>query len=120
MAMRKGADGRLKILSNLDLDKLPNHGILSINSLVYRFASYPFLNPSAISEGIMEQVLTVAQEREILNSPVTHRLVLEVVELAASRDPVDATYDLETALQIVHSRLARLTATNLGIPVHKG
>lgn len=50
---------------------------------------------------------TQDQERTILSSPSTHRLVREVVELAESRDCVDAYFDIHLAAQIIKGRMDR-------------
>ena len=51
--------------------------------------------------------ITKKMEVDILNSPATHRLVHEVLELAETRDCVDAYFDILLAAQILQARMDR-------------
>lgn len=55
--------------------------------------------------------LTREQEEAILASPGTRRLVKDVLELAESKDCVDAFYDVLTATAILKRRME----TSLGV-----
>ena len=56
----------------------------------------------------MATTITAQQEREVLASPATRRLVHLVLTAADDRDPVDAIDDVEVALEILKGRLQRL------------
>jgi hypothetical protein len=55
--------------------------------------------------------MTKKQETEILEAPSTHKLVHEVLELAATRDCVDAYYDIILAAEILRARMDRLVCS---------
>ena len=52
-------------------------------------------------------LMTTFEINQILNSPSTHRLVFEVLDLACQRDIVDAIHDLEIVKQILKAKLHR-------------
>ncbi len=58
--------------------------------------------------------MTKHEERQILSDPGTHRLVREVLDLTARRDPVDAYYDVLTACDILKRRMDELLGVNSG------
>lgn len=56
----------------------------------------------------MPKRLTVSQERDILTSSCTRKLVFEVLKLAETRDCLDASRDVELASKILAARVDRL------------
>lgn len=51
--------------------------------------------------------MTKEQEKKILESPGTHRLVYEILELAKGRDSVDVVYDTLLAAEVLRGRMDR-------------
>lgn len=56
----------------------------------------------------MTKPLTVSQERQVLTSSSTRRLVFEVLKLAETRDILDAARDVELASKILAARVDRM------------
>ena len=50
--------------------------------------------------------MTRQQIRDLLNDPATHRLVYQVLDLAHSKDIVDAINDLEMVVAILKAELS--------------
>ena len=59
--------------------------------------------------------LTVSQERQILTSSSTRRLVFQVLKLSETCDPLDAARDVELASKILAARVDRLLSPDRGV-----
>lgn len=60
------------------------------------------------AERLMQNPLTISQEREILISLDTRELVHEVLSLAETRDIFDAARDVQIASKILAGRVDRI------------